>query len=204
MLDKRRNWEPEWREQAEFIRPNSRRVLDFSLPGQRQTQRLYDSTAPDACRKLASFLMGAIMSASTRWFSLVTTDAQLMRNREVAIWLDDVSTLMYAAFQQSNFNAVFPKVYASLGAMGTAAVYVEERELEISGFNGFRFYAIPVGQFAIDVDMEGRVSVFGRAFRLSAQAAFARFGDVGRLKEHGREETLRHARTPASVETARE
>lgn len=176
LIDKRRQWEPEWREQAEFIRPNARRVADFVTPGTRQTQRLYDSTAPDACRKLASFLMGAIMSASTRWFSLVTQDAALMKNREVAIWLDEASTLMYAAFQQSNFNAIFPRVYAGLTANGTGpAVYMEEREVQQSGFNGFRFYATPVGQFAMDVDWEGRLAVFGRTFRISAKAAVAKF-----------------------------
>ena len=175
LLSMRRQWEPEWREQAEFIRPNARRVMDFQVAGTRQTQRLFDTTAPDACRKLASFLMGAIMSASTRWFSLVTADAALMRDRDVAIWLDDVSTLMYAAFQASNFNAVFPKVYASLAAMGTAAVYMEERELKGSGFNGFRFYAVPVGKFVMDTDIEGKLSTFGREFTLSARNAVARF-----------------------------
>lgn len=176
LVNRRRPWEPQWRELVEFIRPNSRRVQDLQFPGARQTTRLYDTTAPDANRKLANFINGSLTSSSTRWFNLITRDESLMREREVAMWLDETATRIYAAFQQSNFNAVVPQVYASLSAMGLAAMYLEAREQDVPGFNGFRFTVIPVGQFVVDDNHEGFVDTFARMFELTAKAAVGKFG----------------------------
>lgn len=176
LVDKRRTWEPMWRELAEFIRPNTRRVNENRSKGSKQTERLYDTTAPDACRKLASFLNGALTSASTRWFSLIPRDPELMKIRAVAMWLDDTATKMYGGLQQSNFKARVTQVYSSLGSLCTAALFVEERDLNFSGFNGFRFTVIPVGEFVADEDADGKVTTFCRVFSLSAMAAVGKFG----------------------------
>lgn len=177
LVNRRRPWEPVWRELVEFIRPNARRVQDLHVPGVRQTMRLYDTTAPDANRKLANFLNGSLTSASTRWFNLVTRDESLMRNREVSIWLDDTATRIYSALNNSNFSAIVPQVYASLSAMGLAATYLEERELHKPGFNGFRFSVFPVGQFVIEESYEGFVDTFMHTFEMTAVAAVGKFGE---------------------------
>jgi hypothetical protein len=177
LLTSRRHWEPVWRDIIEFILPNARRVREFYTQERpRPSERWFDSTAPDANRKLAHFMNGALTSSSTRWFNLTTRDEALMRNREVSIWLDDTATRMYGALQQSNFSAVAPQVYSSLSALGTAAVYLEERELGMAGFNGFRFTVIPVGRFVIAENADGMVSTFMRTFDLSATAAAGKFG----------------------------
>lgn len=176
LLSQRRQWEPAWRDLVEFIRPNAKRIRDFQVPGAKQTERLYDPTAPDANRKLANFLNGALTSSSTRWFNLVTRDEELMRNRDVSMWLDDTATRMYGALQQSNFNAAAPQVYASLTAMGNACTFLEERDSLARVFGGFRFIVVPVGQFVCGENHEGIIDTVGRSFDLSAKAAAGKFG----------------------------
>jgi hypothetical protein len=180
----RRHWEPVWRDIIEFVMPNSRRQREFyTAEKPRPSERWFDSTAADANRKLSNFMHGALTSNSTRWFNLTTRDEALMRNREVSIWLDDTATRIYGALQQSNFSAVAPQVYASLCALGNAAVYLEERDLGMSGFNGFRFTVIPVGRYVAAESHEGIVDTFMRTFEMSAKAAAGKFG-LDNLPDH--------------------
>lgn len=197
--------EAQWRELNEFIRPTKRKIAQSAMTeGQRRTERLFDTTAPDANRKLAYFLNGSIVSASTRFFTMITRDPDLMRDREVAMWLEDNSTRMYMALQQSNFNAGNPQVFSSLSATGNAAVYEEERDVNVSGFNGLRFCVIPVGTYVMDHNADGDLDTFYREFTLSAVAAAGKFGlkalpqylqDAYRSKPHERFEFL-HAAVP--------
>lgn len=174
----RRPYEPEWREQVEFIGPNARRVQEFVIAGQRQTMRLYDTTAPDSARKLANYLNGVVTSASTRFQTLITEDPELMRDRDVAIWLDDTSTRMFSAYQQSNFSSCLAQGYGGLVKHGTAAIYVEERERLHAGFNGFRYYTFPIGTWVCSRDADGNINVFMHEFELTAKAALAKFGQM--------------------------
>lgn len=177
-------WSPTWRELSEFIRPNKKRAGEVRTPGGKQTERLYDPTAVNANRKLANFLNGAVISGSTRWFNLTTGDPELMRKHEVAVWLDDTATRMYSAFQQSNLNAVAPQAFSSLSALGSAGIFMDERERIYPGFNGFQFKVLPLGQFACDQDGEGNINVLYYDFQLTAKAAAALFKELPQyLKE---------------------
>lgn len=172
-------WAPTWRELAEFIRPNKKRAGEVRTPGGKQTERLYDPTAVNANRKLANFLNGAVISGSTRWFNLTTgDDADLMRDHEVAVWLDDTATRMYSQFQKSNLNAVAPQAFSSLSGLGSSGIFMDERQRVAPGFPGFQFRVIPLGQFACSLDGDGNVNQFYYEFELTATAAIGMFGEA--------------------------
>lgn len=171
-------WAPTWRELAEFIRPNKKRAGEVRTAGGKQTERLYDPTAVNANRKLANFLNGAVISGSTRWFNLTTgDDADLMRDHEVAVWLDDTATRMYSQFQRSNLNAVAPQAFSSLSGLGSAGIFMDERQRSGPGFPGFQFKVIPLGQFACAIDGDGNVNQFYYDFEMTATAAVGMFGE---------------------------
>lgn len=172
-------WAPTWRELSEFIRPNKKRAGEVRTPGGKQTERLYDPTAVNANRKLANFLNGAVVSQSTRFFNLTTGDPDLMREHEVAVWLDDTATRMYIAFQQSNLNAVAPQAFSSLSALGSAGIFMDEKERLHPGFNGFLFKVLPLGQFGCAMDAEGNINTLYYDFELTAKAAEALFAKDG-------------------------
>ena len=169
-------YEPEWREQVEFLSPNARRILDFQVSGARTTKRLYDTTGPDASRKLANYLNGVVTSSSTRFQSIIPRDPALIEDRDAAIWCDDASTRLFSAYQQSNFKSCWAQAYGSLVRHGIAALYVEEKEREAPGFNGFRYHTFSVGRFVLARDADGKVSTFMHEFDLTAKAAEAKFG----------------------------
>lgn len=176
-------WEPTLRELQEFIRPNSKRLREERAPGSKQTQRLFDTTAPDANRKLAYFLNGSLVSASTRFFSLIARNPDLMRNYPVRVWLDDTSQRMYMALQQSNFNAAMPQAFSSLAALGTTALFEEERSGPLAGFNGVFFRVIPMGKFQFDIDAEGNAQCFYCEREMTTLTAVMEFGEEN-LPEH--------------------
>ena len=78
LLSQRRQWEPAWRDLVEFIRSNAKRIRDFQVPGAKQTERLYDPTAPDANRKLARQhgMVASFSRALTEGLTAQQTDAQ--------------------------------------------------------------------------------------------------------------------------------
>ena len=160
----------------EFLAPNSRRIADFQIPGGRQTARLYDTTGPDASRKLANYLNGVVTSSSTRFFTVIPRDQSLVRDRDSALWCDDTSTRLFSAYQQSNFKSCWAQAYGSLVRHGVAAMYVEERERVKPGFNGFRYYCFSVGRFVLARNADGKVDTFMHEFDLTAKAAEAKFG----------------------------
>lgn len=176
-------WEPTLRELQEFIRPNSKRLREERASGSKQTQRLFDTTAPDANRKLAYFLNGSLVSASTRFFSLIARNPDLMRSYPVRVWLDDTSQRMYMALQQSNFNAAMPQAFSSLAALGTTALFEEERSGPLAGFNGVFFRVIPMGKFQFDIDAEGNAQCFYCEREMTTLTAVLEFGETN-LPEH--------------------
>lgn len=184
-------YEVEWREQVEFLAPNARRLLEGAIPGQRQTQRLYDTTGPDASRKLANYLNGVVTSSSTRFQSIVTRDPELMKDREATIWLDDSSTRLFSAYQQSNFKGCMAQGYGSLVRHGTTALYVEERARQRAGFNGFRYHTFPVGRFVVTREADGTLHAFMHEFDLTAHAAMDAFG-MDRLSDQIRSVLEKH------------
>jgi len=170
-------WEPTLRELQEFIRPNSKRIREERAPGSKLTTRLFDTTAPDANRKLAYFLNGSLVSSSTRFFSLIARNPDLLRTYAVRVWLDDTSQRMYMALQQSNFNAAMPQAFSSLSALGTTALFEEERPGPLAGFNGVFFRVIPMGKFQFDIDAEGNAQCFYVERELTILTAVSEYGE---------------------------
>lgn len=176
-------WEPTLRELQEFIRPNAKRIKEERPSGAKLTSRLYDTTAPDANRKLAYFLNGSLTSASTRFFSLIARNPDVLRDYEARVWLDDASTRMYMALQQSNFHAVMPQGFSSMSALGTTALFEEERSGPSSGFNGVFFRVLPMGKFVFDIDAEGGADSFYYEMTMTTVAAVGEYGKEN-LPEH--------------------
>jgi len=181
LVSQRAPWETDWRDCATYIQPRKGGAIGKSgTPGEKLTQRLFDSTAIHANGLLGASLQGSLTSPAMRWFKLQMRNDDLNRLQPVQEWLDLCGKRVYSALQQSNWNAETFEAYLDLGAFGTAAVFMVERDGEPGpGFRGMLFKAIPIGTYVIAEDAEGRVDTLGYTFSLPAVVVVRRFGEKG-------------------------
>lgn len=171
-------WEPVWQELAEYIQPRKSGILVRRTPGQRLTDKLFDSTGPHSNELLAASMQGSLTSSAVPWFGLRLRGMSFAQNHPVLVWLSICSEIMYDALRQSNFSAESHEVYSDLGCFGTGAMYEDENELQPGvKFAGLRFTAIQPGDYVIDEDAQGRVNLFYWKQEMSALGARDMFGE---------------------------
>lgn len=166
------NWRSLWQDVADYIIPKRSNILQQNSPGTKQTTRLFDSTAIHANELLAASMKQAITPSNTQWFSLRIRDESLMDNPTVVKWLEECSRKMFLAFHQSNFDSEVHELDLDLGAFGMGAVFAEET----IPFKGLRFHACAMGDYCIEEDAEGMVDSLIRKTRITARAAFKKWG----------------------------
>src|SRR3972149_12278551 len=63
-------WRPLWQDIGDLIRPTRANFTTVRTPGSKQTERLFDSTAPKANERLAATLNGTLTNPASDWFAL--------------------------------------------------------------------------------------------------------------------------------------
>ena len=191
-----------WQDIADFVLPYRSNIIAQRLDGQKQTKRLFDSTAPQAVGLLAASLNSSMTPATQPWLSLKMRQADLNDMKEVQDWLEDCARRIHQALRQSTFNQAVHEMYLDLASFGTGAILVDERSPSVRGeFGGFRFLVPAIATYTIAEDHYGQVDTCFRRFMISLGVAAARW-DLGpdlmeraRLKRDEPLEIL-HAVTP--------
>ena len=173
-----RFWYSVWQELADYVQPRKGNIQFLRSPGQRQTDKMFDSTAQHAMELLSASMQGSLTSGSQRWLGLRIPDMGYGEDVEIQKWLDDAATKIYDALNDSNFNSESHELYQDLACFGTGLIYLDEKKPEEAKERGniLRFTAVHPGSFVIDEDEDGYVNVVGRKFSLSSRAALQAFG----------------------------
>lgn len=196
-------WLSTWQEIADYVIPRKNNILAKASPGsKRMPVTLYDSTAIHSNDLLASSLQGAF---SMSWFNLKFANEALNEDEDAVAWLDECTKIMRKEFIKSNFRTESHEVFLDCTSVGTGLILVEEKKLESAGFNGLRFMAFPVGDYAIEENAEGYVDTVFRRIEYTARQAYQMFGEnAGKSaidalkKEPGKIIKYIHAVFPAS------
>src|SRR4026209_2920379 len=88
----------------QFVIPHKSAVTSKRTEGSEQTERVWDSTAIQANKLLASSIQGSLMSRAIRWFRLVLRNQEAM-TKPVTDWLEDVGGVLYQALRAVDFFA---------------------------------------------------------------------------------------------------
>jgi hypothetical protein len=162
-----------------------RECFDYSLPAlssgfngqhpltagevQSQKARLLDSTASDALRTMADGFMGGLTPANSRWFAMdIGQESQEERR-----WLDDSADVIWENIHASNFDAEAYDAMLFLGGAGSFALYEDEDDA-----GGFYFENWPLSEcYFASTRQGGRVDTCYRAFKMTAGAAVAAYGE---------------------------
>lgn len=172
-LQKRRPWEPQWRDQASYIFPRRVISLQVRTPGGVTTERLFDSTAIFANEVLAAAIQSGVTNQSLKWFSLALRSIELNADDDVAQWLSDSTDQLLLAYRQSNLAAELHELYLDLGAFGVGAMLIEQHPTKKGAL---LFRALPIGSFCLDENAEGIVDTLYYTYKMSLRAVAKRYG----------------------------
>jgi hypothetical protein len=166
-----------WQELAEYIIPRKSDMLWQSSPGEKKTDKVFDSSAIHANELLAAAMQGTITNHATKWFGLRMRNDALNGIKAIKEWLEDCSQRMFNAFNQSNFHSEIHEGYLDLGAFGTTGLFMDQNPSSNQKFfPGFNFRAMSLKEFCISEGRDGRVNAVYRRFSMELYTAFKEFG----------------------------
>lgn len=174
---KRATFEPAWREIGEQMLPYRLRLDPADRArGERKDSQLLNNAPMRALGTLSAGLHAGVTSPARTWFKLTLDDDELLEVKAVKIYLDAVQEAIEGALQRSQWYSVLSNAtYPDLGAFGQAAVLLEE------GAPGeLRFVDLPLGEYFLDEDADGRVDTCFRELSMTVRQAAQKFG-LGKL-----------------------
>lgn len=177
LKNRRANYEATWRQINQYVSLRKGTPLFMSLPGTKQTNRLYDSTAVKANRDLAAWMNNNLTSMAMEWFSLRLGVRGKQVDKEADEWLEECKQRLYDALRASNFQAEAQKLYLDLPSFCVGAMYMEEMEIRRPGFNGFHFITLCPGEYCVVLDENGFTGGLFREIDMKAQTAVKKWPD---------------------------
>ena len=172
----RGTWEDHWQEILDYVMPRKADITFKRTKGEKRAEILFDSTAITASNLLAASLQGTLTSPSLQWFSIKVRNEELMKDREIQLWLEDSAKRMYNVFNESNFNTEVHEMYLDLVTIGTGALFVEEGNKGFEKSN-IHFNTMHIAEYYIQENTSGYVDTLYRKYKLSARQAVQEFGE---------------------------
>ena len=166
----RNTWEPWWENIRRYVLPNRQHVEEgYDTSSAPSPQHLSDTTAVEACQKLASAHMSYITPSNELWFKWACPlpDA----GDEAESWYNRCSEIANQALAQSNFYTELHECFLDRVGLGTGCLYCSSTR---SGKLLFRH--IPCGEFVCAESDEGELDTYMREFSVTPHQAAAKFG----------------------------
>lgn len=178
----RGNWNTHWENVAERVWPAMRGFQSQFSPGQRLQEKVFDGTAMLGLTRFAAAIESLVTPRTQRWHKLRAADPKLAEDHAVQVYLDEVTEILfrYRYSANSSFASQAHELYMSLGAFGTAAMFIED------GLNYIRpgmgnapiiYKSLHLAEIFIDENAWGTVDCVYRKFQYTARQAKQAFGE---------------------------
>lgn len=173
MATDRAVFDSHWREIAERILPRADYFRVNRQPGDKHTEKIFDSTANLALERFAAAMESMLTPRTQRWHKLRTGVEELDQNQEVKEYLDQVTSILFQVrySPRANFASQANEAYMSLGAFGTGAMFTDD----LVG-RGIRYRSIALSELYIQENYQGQVDTVHRRFSMTARQAVQQFG----------------------------
>ena len=169
LRSRRAPWEGWWETLRHYVLP-TRRQEESETPSTGGAQRLRDTTAVEACQKLASAHISYMTPSNELWFKWES--ARPDAGDEVQSWYNRCSEIANRELALSNFYTELHECFLDRVGLGTGSLYCSSTR---SGRLLFRHIAC--GQFVCAEDDEGRIDTYMREFCYTPHQAAAQFGE---------------------------
>lgn len=175
--DRRSTWESHWRECYDYALPQRGGTDDWSVPGAKRTDKIFDGTAPDAIDQLAASLLSELTPPWSRWFGLsVGPEVEEGERGVLAPELEKAENALQSHFDQSNFAVEIHQCLLDLVTVGTASLLFEEAPPGEA--SAFRFSAVPLFQVVLEEGGRGLLDTSFRRCELTLPQLRTRFPDA--------------------------
>ena len=163
-----------WQDVSNYVLP-TRDFLVTRMDGQRRRDRLFDITAVEDNKKLASTLHSLMTSGTVRWFNLKLNDTALSADREVRVWLDDATRKMYDVFSspRTMFSQQAYEMYLDCCAFGMGVMYIDRNR-----DGDFRFRYRKLRDCFVRENDDGRIDTLYRCNDMRADEAIELWPDT--------------------------
>jgi len=167
-------WESHWEEIAERVLPRSAEFTGKRQQGGKRTQKMYDATAALALERFAAAVESLLTPRGARWHTLRTTNPALNRDDDVKLYFDQIEQAMfsYRSSPRANFASQIHEGYMSLGAFGTAGLFVDEGPVR-----GAIYRAVHLTDLFIAENQHGMIDTVFRRFETTARNVSKMFPD---------------------------
>lgn len=163
-------WNTHYQELADYMLPRKADIVKKRSRGEKRMELIYDGTALQAVDLLSASLHGMLTSGASPWFHLTLKNNAIAQDDEVREWLEDTSSRMMRALNQSNFETEIHEMYVDLVVFGTGCMFIEMDNERL------RFSTRHISEFFIQEDQYGMVDTVFRKYKLAAHQAVSRFG----------------------------
>ncbi|MBQ3240256.1 MAG: head-tail connector protein [Akkermansia sp.] len=163
-------WESWWNTLRDYVLPTRRDDEDSDTADADSLHRLADTTAVEACQKLASGHMSYMTPSHELWFKWSSPDASA--GDEAESWYNRCSEIANRELALSNFYTELHECFLDRVGLGTGSLFCSTTR---SGHLLFRH--IPCGQFVCAENDEGSMDTYMREYTCTPHQAAAQFGE---------------------------
>ena len=171
----RSTFDNQWTEVGDLVLPDQNRFQRITQAGSKNTQRIFDDTAPRALPRFAAAIESMLTPATQKWHSLRARDPNVDQLPEVRRWCEQVADTLFDMRQapRARFQANMYQAYRQIGAYGNGIIYIDH-ELGI----GARYDAIDLSQVWWLESFSGSVDTVHREVELTARQCKQQFGTL--------------------------
>lgn len=163
-------WESWWDALRHYVLPDRQHTeTGYETAEAPAAHHLSDTTAVEACQKLASGHLSYMTPSNELWFKWACPIPQA--GDEAESWYNRCSEIANQALAQSNFYTELHECFLDRVGLGTGCLYCGTTR---SGQLHFRH--IPCGEFVCAENDEGTMDTYMREFSFTPHQAAARFG----------------------------
>lgn len=134
---------------------------------------LYDSTAVFGAQQLSAAIHSNLTSPAQRWFEYRFRDPTLNTDQTAKEWLDQCTTIVYEALNESNFDVEIVESYTDEVGYGTSALSLEQDEET----GELVFSANPLRDVVFELDHRKQARRIYKRLQWTAGQIVSKFGD---------------------------
>lgn len=166
-------YEGRWQEIAERILPRYSGSFHsggkFNTEGNNKNGRMIDVSGAKALERFGAIMEAMLTPRMQKWHRLKASDRYLMKDREVKLYYDEVTDILFEHryAPRANFATAQQENYVGIGAFGTGIKFVEApREKH---HKGIRYRVLPLSGAYILNNYHGISDVMFRPIQLTAR-----------------------------------
>lgn len=174
LASERGTFDAHWQEIGERVYPEHANFTYTPTGGEKRMSKVFDSVPIHANQLLASGLFSLLTSSASPWFHILPVDFNLAKQREISIYLDSISKVMYHEINNpmAGFAAAVHECYLEFGAFGNLTMMVEEH----LNTQKLRFMSLPLYECYYVENSEGIVDTLYRNYTRTVEFLMTKFG----------------------------